>query len=266
MAKTNKQKLLNNPDHHPKLKDKATFEKELARAQTRLLAVQQSYLDKGLRGLVLLEGWDCAGKGGIIRRLTTKLDPRAFRVWPISAPSAAEKGEHYLQRFWRRIPEAGTISIFDRSWYGRVLVEPVEGLTAPKVVARAYGEINDFEKMLLADGIRLVKLFIHITPDEQLKRFKERLDDPYKRWKLTADDLRNHEKWDRYLPYIAKMFEQTSTKRAPWTIVNANYKWFGRVTALNEIADRLGRGIDLSPPKISEALAKQIEDLVAAQA
>ena len=266
MAKANKQKLLNKPDHHPKLKDKATFESKLADVQTRLLALQQSYIDQGLRGIVLFEGWDCAGKGGIIRRLTTKLDPRAFRVWPISAPNATEKGEHYLQRFWRRIPEPGTISIFDRSWYGRVLVEPVEGLTPAKAVARAYGEIKDFEEMLLDDGIRLVKLFIHITPDEQLQRFKERLDVPYKRWKLTADDLRNHEKWDRYLPYIETMFERTSTKHAPWYIVNANYKWFGRVTALNEIAHRLGKGVDLSPPKISENLARQIEDLIAAEA
>lgn len=263
MANTNKQKLLDKADKHPKLHDKDAYESALDDIQIRLLAMQQSYIDKKLRGIVVMEGWDCAGKGGIIRRLTTKLDPRAFKVWPISAPTPTEKGEHYLQRFWRRVPEPGTIAIFDRSWYGRVLVEGVERITPKKDIERAYGEINDFEKMMVQDGVRIAKLFVHITKDEQIRRFRERLDAPYKRWKLTAEDLRNHYKWDDYLPYIETMFEETSTKRAPWHIVNANHKWAGRIEALQEIASRLSEDVDLTPPDIPEPLANELEGLVA---
>jgi polyphosphate kinase 2 (PPK2 family) len=159
----------------------ADYERRLAEMQETLQRVQQAYLGTSHRAIIVLEGWDTAGKGGVVRRLGWALDPRSFKVHAIAAPTAREKSLHYLQRFWERLPEHGQIVVFDRSWYGRVLVERVEAYATPKEWRRAYNEINDFERMLLDDDTRLVKIFLHITPEEQMHRFRARLTDPLKR-------------------------------------------------------------------------------------
>ncbi|MBL28061.1 MAG: polyphosphate kinase [Rhodospirillaceae bacterium] len=236
--------------------DKETYERQLSALQIQVLRVQQAYFHQGLRGIIVFEGWDAGGKGGCIRRLTEKLDPRGFQVWPIAAPTPEEIGRHYLHRFWTRLPTPGTLAIFDRSWYGRVLVERVEGFAEESAWKRAYGEINEFERMLIDDGIRIVKLFLHISPEEQLERFTERLENPFKRWKLTADDLRNRQKRPDYEKAINAMFRKTSTERAPWHGIPANQKWYARVSVLDTIATTLGAGIDLAPPPINPEIVR----------
>ena len=235
----------------------ADYERRLATMQETLQLVQQAYLGTSHRAVIVLEGWDTAGKGGVVRRLGWALDPRSFKVHAIAAPNGREKSLHYLQRFWERLPQHGQIVVFDRSWYGRVLVERVEGYATPAEWHRAYDEINDFERMLLDDGMRLVKLFLHITPEEQLRRFRARLTDPLKRWKLSYEDFRNRGRWKDYEKAIEDMVEKTSTKRAPWHLVPANNKPFGRLAAFRIIADRLSKGVTLEPraldPKVAEA-------------
>ena len=183
--------------------------------QETLQRVQQAYLGTPQRAVIVLEGWDTAGKGGVVRRLGWALDPRSFKVHTIAAPGEREKSLHYLQRFWERLPQHGQIVAFDRSWYGRVLVERVEGFAAAAEWRRAYEEINEFERMLLDDGVKLVKLFMHITPDEQMRRFRNRLTNPLKRWKLSYEDFRNRGRWKDYETAIEDMMEKTSTRRAP---------------------------------------------------
>lgn len=243
------------------VKDEATYEKRLAGLQLRLLQIQQAYLRQKRRGVIVLEGWDTAGKGGLIRRMTVKLDPRQFHVFPIGAPTPDEQGRHYLRRFWLRLPQPGTVSVFDRSWYGRVLVERVEGFASPAEWKRAYGEINEFEAMLIDDGVRLVKLFLHIDRHEQIRRFRERLDVPYKRWKLTPDDIRNHLRWNEYVAAAEDMFARTSKRHAPWHVIPANKKWFARITGLETIVAVLSDGVDLDPPPEDSRVAAAIRDL-----
>ena len=173
----------------------ADYERRLAEMQETLQRVQQAYLGTSHRAIIVLEGWDTAGKGGVVRRLGWALDPRSFKVHAIAAPTSRERSLHYLQRFWECLPEHGQIVVFDRSWYGRVLVERVEAYATPAEWRRAYDEINDFERMLLEDDTRLVKIFLHITPDEQMHRFRARLTDPLKRWKLSYEDFRNRGRW-----------------------------------------------------------------------
>lgn len=234
--------------------DKADYEHRLGHQQKRLLHIQQAYWHQKLRAVLVFEGWDAAGKGGAIRRLTEPLDPRGIHVWPVGAPTEAEQGRHYLWRFWQRLPERGTIAVFDRSWYGRVLVERVEGLARPEEWRRAYDEINEFERLLTDDGVRIVKLFLHITPDEQLDRFRERLSNPYKRWKLTGEDLRNRTRRDDYVEAIHDMFRHTSTVAAPWHAIPANSKWYARIRCLEAIGDALEAGVDIAPPPIDPVL------------
>jgi polyphosphate kinase 2 (PPK2 family) len=242
----------------------ADYERRLASMQTAIQAIQQAYLGTRERAVVVLEGWDTAGKGGIVRRLGWALDPRSFKVHPISAPSSHERGKHYLQRFWEKLPEHGQIVVFDRSWYGRVLVERVEGFATTREWQRAYEEINQFERVLVEDGIRIIKIFLHISSGEQIRRFKDRLTNPLKRWKLSYEDFRNRERWADYEVAIEDMMEQTSTKRAPWYLVPTNDKPFGRVAAFKILIARLGKGVSLKPkpldPKIA-AVAAQLFDL-----
>ncbi|NIA67169.1 polyphosphate kinase [Pelagibius litoralis] len=230
--------------------------RELEELQQLLRQIQQAYLCTGDRGIVVFEGWDAAGKGGTIRRMSAVMDPRGFKVWPIAAPTDVDKVRHYLYRFWERVPPVGAISVFDRSWYGRVLVERVEGFAEKAEWSRAYGEINEFEKMLRDDGARIVKIFLHITADEQLHRFEERLNDPMKRWKLTYEDFRNREKWNDYEKAINEMVRRTSTDTAPWHVISANDKKHARIEALRIITDTLAEGVDLNPrPMDAEAKA-----------
>jgi polyphosphate kinase 2 (PPK2 family) len=238
----------------------ADYERRLATMQETLQLVQQAYLGTTHRAVIVLEGWDTAGKGGVVRRLGWALDPRSFKVHAIAAPTGREKHLHYLQRFWERLPQHGQIVVFDRSWYGRVLVERVEGFATTAEWHRAYDEINDFERLLVADGAQLVKLFLPITPEEQLRRFRSRLTDPLKRWKLSYEDFRNRGHWSDYAEAIEDMIARTSTRRVPWHVIPANNKPFGRLAALRVVVDRLSKGVSLDPrplsPEVAEAAAQ----------
>jgi polyphosphate:AMP phosphotransferase len=211
---------------------KKTFSAELEKHQGRLNLLHRKAKEKGLSTILVFEGWDAAGKGGAIRRVTAALDARSYQVIPIAAPTDEERSHHYLWRFWRHLPRAGRLTIFDRSWYGRVLVERVEGFATEPEWIRAYAEINEFEDELVDHGIVLVKYWIHITPDEQLRRFKEREKAQYKRWKLTDEDWRNRTNWGDYERAVNDMVERTSTRIAPWTLVEGNDKNFARLKVL----------------------------------
>jgi AMP-polyphosphate phosphotransferase len=232
---------------------------ELSALQLKLQRIQQAYLFTGDSAVIVLEGWDAAGKGGTIRRMSAVLDPRGFKVWPIAAPRAFEKERHYLFRFWERLPPHGAIAVFDRSWYGRVLVERVEGMAADREWQRAYGEINEFERFLLDHGTRVVKLFLHITQDEQLRRFEERLRNPLKRWKLSYDDFRNRRNWAQYQQAVEDMVERTSTQAAPWHVILANDKKYARVACIRIVAEVLAANVDLSPPPLDERAIDEVK-------
>ena len=226
---------------------KTRYARKLKKLQRKLTAIQQAYLFSGEKAVIVFEGWDAAGKGGTIRRMSAALDPRSFKVWPIGAPRTYYLDRHYLLRFMERLPPAGAISAFDRSWYGRVLVERVEGLTPERRWRRAYEEIVHFERMLIDDGTRVVKLFFHITPEVQLARFEERLRNPMKRWKLTYEDFRNREHWRANADAIDEMFARTSTKQAPWHLIAANDKRHARIAALRHVVRTLSDGLEIAP-------------------
>lgn len=223
--------------------DKELFERQLVRQQGRLNRLRRRAAERGVAAVVVFEGWDAAGKGGAIRRVTAALDARDYEVVPTAAPTDEERAHHYLWRFWRHLGRAGRLTIFDRSWYGRVLVERVEGLASPAEWRRAYGEINEFEDQLLSHGTLVVKFWLHVTKAEQLRRFRERERTPHKRWKITEDDWRNREKWDDYERALTDMVEHTSTRRAPWTLVEANDKNFARVKVLKTLADTYAKAL-----------------------
>ena len=244
--------------------DKHDYETRLETIQTTFQKIQQAYLHTGDSAVVVFEGWDAAGKGGTIRRMSSVMDPRGFKVWPIAAPTEQDLKHHYLARFWQRLPGQGEICVFDRSWYGRVLVERVEGFATPAQWGRAYEEINDFERLLTDAGTRIVKLFLYITPDEQLQRFEDRMKDPLKRWKLSYEDFRNRERWDDYLDAANEMIERTSSRSAPWIALPANDKKYARIEALGAIADRLSEGVDLSPLPVDDKLERQYERMLEA--
>lgn len=189
--------------------------------------------------VILFEGWDAAGKGGAIRRVTAALDARDYQVIPIAAPTDEERAHHYLWRFWRHLPRSGRVTIFDRSWYGRVLVERIEGFTSKQNWSRAYSEITDFEEQLYEHGIIVVKFWLQISPDEQLRRFQERQATTYKHYKLTEEDWRNREKWNLYESAVNDMIERTSTIFAPWTLIEANNKRYARIKVLKTLCYRL---------------------------
>ena len=243
-------------DMHAHLDDK-DYSKKLAALQTELRRIQQAYLFSGDSAVIIFEGWDAAGKGGTIRLMSAVLDPRGFKVWPIAAPRHYHLERHYLLRFWERLPPKGAISVFDRSWYGRVLVERVEGFASPAEWGRAFDEINDLERLLTDDSMRIVKIFLHITPDEQLKRFEDRLRNPMKRWKLSYEDFRNRKNWDAYEQATEEMLARTSSKRAPWHVIPANDKKFARVSALRIIVDTLAKGVDLDPQPLDERVEQE---------
>lgn len=234
----------------------------LKQLQLEMLTAQQSYYRQKRRAVIVFEGPDAAGKGGTIKRMTERLDPRGVHVWSIGPPNEWERGKHYLFRFWQRLPDPGTFAIFDRSWYGRVLVERVEKLATRKEWQRAYHEINEFEAMLVNDGIRLVKLLIWISKEEQLERFRERLQNPYKRWKLTLEDLRNRASWQKYERAYDDMLERTSTDTAPWHLIPGNRKWFARVEAMRTVIKELRRGVDIELPPLDPEVKKQAAKLL----
>lgn len=222
------------------------YSKELKKHQNRIRNLEHEVYLRRIPVVIVYEGWDAAGKGGNIKRLTQKLDPRGYEVLPIAAPNDIEKKHHYLWRFWKEIPKAGHIGIFDRSWYGRVLVERVEHFCSEAEWRRAYREINEFEEQLFNFGAVIVKFWLQISKDEQLRRFEERQSTPHKKWKITEEDWRNREKWDAYLSAVNEMLYRTSTSYAPWTIVESNSKHYARIKALKTtitaIEKRLARG------------------------
>ncbi len=245
---------------HPQMASKSEYQKQLKKWQKQLTQVQQAYYHQGRRAIVVFEGWDAAGKGGAIRRVTERLDPRGFQVYPIGKPTAEEQGKHYMYRFFTKLPTQGTIAIFDRSYYGRVLVERVDELANVSEWSRAYQEINNFEKSLTDDGVRIIKLFLHIDADEQRQRFVERLHNPLKRWKLTHEDLHNRSQRLAYESAIDEMFARTHTAQAPWHLILANYKWYTRVEILRVLVEQLSAGVDLAPPAIDVSLVKRAEE------
>lgn len=245
--------------------DKDVYETRLDAIQLTFREIQQAYLHTGDSAVVVFEGWDAGGKGGTIRRMSAVMDPRGFKVWPIAAPTPQDLQHHYLSRFWARLPAKGEICVFDRSWYGRVLVERVEGFAKPSEWGRAYEEINEFERLLTDAGTRIVKVFLFITEDEQMERFEDRMKDPLKRWKLSYEDFRNRDKWADYEDAANEMLERTSTSAAPWLVVPANDKRYARIEALGTIADRLSAGVDLSPKPADPKLVEQYERMVEAE-
>jgi polyphosphate:AMP phosphotransferase len=218
---------------------KRVYRRRLEDAQRRLNGLSRAAERKGITTVAAFEGWDAAGKGGCIRRLTAAVDAGGFRIAAVAAPTPEELAHHWLWRFWLQLPSAGRVMVFDRSWYGRVLVERVEGLATESEWRRSYGEINDFEEQLQERGIVVSKFWLHIDPDEQLRRFESRQDTPYKQHKITDEDWRNRERWDQYVAAIHEMVERTSSLSAPWNLVAANNKRHARVTVVETVADRL---------------------------
>ncbi|NOZ53171.1 MAG: polyphosphate kinase [Gammaproteobacteria bacterium] len=223
--------------------NKPDYKLQLKTLQARLNLLHRNALQIGISTIVIFEGPDAAGKGGAIRRMIPALDPHIYQVLPFAAPTEEERAQHYLWRFWRHLPRAGHVTIFDRSWYGRVLVERVEGFATEQEWCRAYSEINDFEEQLVMQGSVLVKFWIHITKKEQLKRFKARQKTPYKNWKLTDEDWRNRAKWKEYEMAAHDMVQYTSLPTSPWVLVEGNNKYFARIKVLQTLVNAIEKGI-----------------------
>lgn len=239
---------LDDIDLSPDLSSK-DYDRQLKRGRERLTQLRLTLggqVGSGKPGpplLVLFEGWDASGKGGAIKRLTGKLDPRHVRVRQFDAPTADEKRHHFLWRFWRHLPGWGGMAVFDRTWYGRVLVERVEDLATREEWQRAYEEINDFERSLADEGMILVKLWMHISSEEQLRRFESRADDPLKSWKLTEDDWRNRDRRAAYEEAVDEMLERTDRPHAPWTVVAGESKRYARVSVIETVNERIETGM-----------------------
>jgi polyphosphate:AMP phosphotransferase len=230
--------VLNRLDLSQKIPKKA-YEKELEKFQGKLNLLTRNKNFGKMSMVVVFEGFDAAGKGSAIRRITGALDARFYRVVPTAAPTEEERAQPYLWRFWRHIPRRGHLAVFDRSWYGRVLVERVEGFCSAADWMRAYGEINDFEEQLVRNRTFVVKFWLHISKDEQLRRFKEREQVSFKRYKITPEDWRNREKWDEYEAAVCDMIDRTSTEIAPWTLVESDDKQFARIKVLKTLCERI---------------------------
>ena len=228
--------------------DRQVYEARLVELQHQMELIQAAYINQGRKAMIAIEGWDAAGKGGLITRLVGTLDHRYTKVWSIGAPTKAEAEHHYLWRFWQRLPGNREIAVFDRTWYGRVLVERVDNFATEAEWLRAYDEINGFEALQIADGVRIVKLFLHITQAEQDKRLKERLETPWKRWKTGVDDYHNRSKRADYLKAYHDMLALCSTKAAPWTVIAANDKKWARIKGLEAVVSTLSKDVDLTYP------------------
>ena len=219
------------------------YDRRIAAQQLRLRDLQFEMYERKLPVLALFEGWDAAGKGGAIKRITQTLEPRGYTVSSFAAPRGEEKSHHYLWRFWRALPRTGHLGIFDRSYYGRVLVERVEGFCAPEEWRRAYQEINEFEAQQASFGMVIRKFWLHISRDEQLRRFRTREQDPFRAHKIGPDDWRNRARWDAYVEAVEEMLERTSKPHAPWTVVEADDKLHARVKVVKTLADAIARAL-----------------------
>lgn len=238
----------------PRLKDEKFAKAKMEPLKMLMLRYQQAAFATGQRVVILFEGFDAAGKGTCIRHLTETLDPRSHTVVPVGKPSERELGQHYLQRFWRKLPDKGHIVVFDRSWYGRVLVEKVEGYATPKRVKDAYREINQFEKMLTDDGIILVKIILVVSKDEQMVRFKSRLEDPFKSWKITEEDVRNRKRWNDYVKACDKMIKECPD----WFVIASDDKPYARLEVLKAVTQQLA---PLKKYISNQKRTKRIDDL-----
>ncbi len=227
--------------------DKETYQENLIKYQVALHTLGYQVYVQERPVVMVFEGWDAGGKGGAIKRVTEKLDPRGYVVYSIAAPKGDDAIRHYMYRFWRRLPESGQIAIFDRSWYGRVMVERIEGFCTESDWKRAYREINQFERQLVDFGTILFKFWLQISKAEQLARFESRSNDPLRRWKLTEEDWRNREKWSVYAQAVDEMLRKTSTVTAPWTIVEGDDKYYARVKVLKTLVDKLSTELDYDP-------------------
>lgn len=219
------------------------YKKELKQLQHRLGELHNRLYRKKVPVIIAYEGWDAAGKGGNIKRITGALDPRGYEVHPIASPEPHEKARHYLWRFWTRLPKTGHIAIFDRTWYGRVMVERLEGFCSENDWKRAYNEINEFEKELHDWGAVIIKFWVQIDKDTQLERFNERQNTPQKQWKITDEDWRNREKWDQYEDAVNEMIQKTSTTYAPWHILESVDKRYARIKALKIVIEELEKAL-----------------------
>lgn len=238
------------------------YEERVPGLQASLRELQTACLKREIASVVVFEGWDAAGKGGAIRRVTPALDPRAFEVVPVAAPQGEDADHHYLWRFWRHLPPAGHMTIYDRSWYGRVLVERVEGFSAPPEWRRAYREISEFERQLVDQGAVVIKFWLHISKEEQLRRFRDRAEERIKRYKIGPEDWRNRKKWGAYEAAIEEMVRRTDRPASPWVLVEAEDKRYARVRVLESLAAALERGSDRpSPAKRFRRVEKRLKKL-----
>jgi polyphosphate kinase 2 (PPK2 family) len=228
--------VLESADLGKRLSERA-YSSRIAAQQLRLRGLHFRMYAEQLPVLAVFEGWDAAGKGGAIKRVTETLEPRGYTVSSFSAPRGEEKSHHHLWRFWRALPRAGHLGIFDRSYYGRVLVERVEGFCSPDEWKRAYREINEFEAQQATFGMVIQKFWLHISKEEQLRRFRAREHDPFRSYKLTEEDWRNRARWREYVEAAEEMLARTSTPYAPWTVVEANDKFHARVKVVRTVAD-----------------------------
>ncbi|HTK94051.1 MAG TPA: hypothetical protein VL382_00315 [Terriglobales bacterium] len=235
--------MLERIDLNKKLTEKQ-YSEQIGKLQVRMRELEFEIFKHQLPVLCVFEGWDAAGKGGAIKRVTEMLDPRGFTVSAYAAPRGEEKTHQYLWRFWRNLPRAGHVSIFDRSYYGRVLVERVEHFCHESEWRRAYREINEFEMHQHSYGMVVCKFWLQISKEEQLRRFKGREIDPYRSYKLTEEDWRNRAKWDEYTEAVEDMLQHTSTPYAPWTVVEANNKWYARVKTLQTVVSAIEKRLN----------------------
>lgn len=226
--------------------DRETYRRELKALQERIAYLHGELYRRRIPVVLGFEGWDAGGKGGAIKRLTETMDPRGYQVNPTASPNDIEREHHYLWRFWNNMPKDGHIAIFDRTWYGRVMVERIEGFCTRAEWQRAYQEINEMEKQLCQHGAVVLKFWMQIDKDEQERRFKERMEDPRKQWKITDEDWRNRDKWEQYEKAVDEMLVRTSTTYAPWIIVEGNSKYYARVKVLRTVADALEKRMGLS--------------------
>jgi polyphosphate kinase 2 (PPK2 family) len=231
------------------------YERRLKKLQTQLLDLQVHHLRSGGRAIIGLDGWDAAGKGGLIQRMVFGLEPRSVQVWRIGAPTPEEQGKHFLWRFWNRVPAPRNWAVFDRTWYGRVLVERIEGFCSKSEWQRAYREINEFEETLSDSGVRFIKLLVHVSEEEQRKRMIKRLERPHKRYKVGPEDFRNIARRKQYLEAYKDMLDKTDTDCAPWHVIASDDKRQARLAGLKVIVHELSRGVKIEPQELDPQVA-----------
>lgn len=250
--------MLEKIDLNKKLK-KSEYKQQLPKLQRRLYDLQHAAWKASVPSVILFEGWDAAGKGTTINTLTQRLDPRGFKLHPIRAARTFEKMHPWLWRFWLKLPNYDELAIFDRSWYGRVLVERVEGLTPKREWQKGYRDIVDFERTIADDGYVLIKFWLHISKKEQRRRFKQLEKDPLKSWQVTEEDWDHHKKYEKYLIAVEEMLERTETEWGPWTIVEATNRWWCRIKVFKTIVDALSERLD-SMGKLPKEIAEELEN------